>query len=353
MNEEPKYRIDWISTSIRSDDHDARFNVRRNGKAFYIKISPKYFVNSPKTTEKYMSYLELLKSGLEVIGDIYDTDVYEWVMTPFESLLVELAPPPECPAKDIKVTLEDHQFPEFFIFELHIIDEELIPRHVETEKRPFYPSFVRFDDDFLDDLETWTTLYDPARIILSFEDPEDALFKPPNKVLIDNGQIECFFKPCTSGVQGERELKAYKKINAASLDSRLNLCHLYGVVMEDCGIILRFLLTYVDNRGCPLSTKIDPEDPDDPPPAVREKWMGQIDAAISGLHNAGIVWGDVKAENVLIDQDDNAWITDFGGGYTRGWVDKEVAETMEGDRMGMAKLREFIFPTPKRTEQEC
>lgn len=59
------------------------FKVRRNGKVFYIRIFPSQFVNSPTTTEIYMRYLELLQSGLEIIGgvdgsdDIYDADVFE------------------------------------------------------------------------------------------------------------------------------------------------------------------------------------------------------------------------------------------------------------------------------------
>jgi hypothetical protein len=31
----------------------------------------------------------------------------------------------------------------------------------------------------------------------------------------------------------------------------------------------------------------------------------------------------------------NAWSTDFGGGYTEGWVDKALAETIDGDATGM------------------
>ncbi|KAH7182047.1 hypothetical protein DER46DRAFT_621008 [Fusarium sp. MPI-SDFR-AT-0072] len=269
-------------------------------------------------TQKYMTYLKVLKSGEEVIGDIYDTDIYEWVMAPFKPLLVELAPPPECNPKDIKITLDEHQFPEFVVFELDIIDEKLCPRRVVAETSPVRPSFVSsfvcFFDDFLDDLETWAAFYDPAGIVRSFQDPEDALFKPPSKVLIDHCETECFFKPCNSGVQTKRELETYKMIHATGLDSRLNLCHLYGIVMDEYDFILR------------------------------------IDAAVSGLHDAGIIWGNVKAENVSIDQDSNAWVTDFGGGYTKGWVDKEVAETMEGDRMGMAKLREFVFPAASKAE---
>ncbi|KAI1018545.1 hypothetical protein LB503_005606 [Fusarium chuoi] len=349
MAETPRYMIEGILTNLRSDNHNARFSVRRNGKVFYINISPTQFTNSPNMTEKYMSYLEVLKSGEEVIGDIYDTDVYEWVMAPFEPILVELAPPPDCPPKDIKITLQDHIFPEFFVFDLDIIDEKLCPRRIAVKDSPSRPSFIRFDDDFPDDLETWTAFYDPVGIILSFKDPKDALFKPPSKVLIDNCQTECFFKPSTSGVQIKQELKTYKLVHAAGLDSQLNLCHLYGVVMDEYDYILGLLLTYIDNRGCPLSTKIAPGYPGNPPVSLREKWMRQIDAAVSGLHKAGIVWGDVKAENVLVDHDNNAWITDFGGGYTQDWVSKEIAGTMEGDRMGMAKLREFIFPSQRAT----
>lgn len=340
----PRFSIEGILTNVRGDNHNAQFSVRRNIRVFYITVSLTNFINSPNMTKKYMSYLEVLKSREEVIGVIYDTDVYEWVMASFEPLLLELAPPPECDPKDIRITLEKHIFPEFFVFELDIVDEKLCPRRVAAEKSSVRSSFIRFDDDFLDDLETWSAFYDPARITLGFENPEDAIFEPPNKVLIDNCRTECFFKPCNSGVQTKCELETYKMIHAAGLDSQFNLCRICGVVFDENEFILGVLLTYIDNRGCPLSTKIAPGEPDNPPHEVRQRWMEQIEAAVSGLYGAGMVWGDVKAESVLIDQDNNAWVTDFGGGYTRGWVDKDVAETMEGDRMGMARLREFIFP---------
>lgn len=339
----PRYEIEHHVTSIREDDHDARFTVRRNGKVFYIKVSPSNFINSPITTKKYMSYLEVLKSGEEVLGDIYDTDVYEWVMPPFESFFAELAPDPSL--ETIRVTLKEYLYPDFFIFVLDIIDERLQPRLVPTEKSPYWPSFVRFDDDFLDDLETWTTLYDPAGIVISHKNPEDALFKSPKKVLIEDGQTACFFKRCYGNVQITQELKAYKRIHAAGLESRVNLCHLYGIVIDDCDFILGLLLTYIDCGDRPLSTRVHPEEPDDPPPAIRARWMSQIEAAISALHGSDIVWGDVKAENVLIDENDNAWLVDLGGGYTEGWVDKEVAGTMAGDLAGMAKLRKLLVPS--------
>ncbi|CAJ0549719.1 Ff.00g033320.m01.CDS01 [Fusarium sp. VM40] len=345
MTAAPRYEIEHHTTSIRDDDRDARFKVRRNGKAFYPKISPSQFVNSPMMTDKYLSYLEVLRSGEEVLGDIYDTDVYEWVMAPFELLFAELAPSPPGLPEDVSITLKDHLFPEFFVFALDIVAEKLCPRRIAAEQSPHRPSFVRFDNDFLDDLETWTAFYDPAGIMLSFKDAKDALFKPPNKVLIDNCQTECFFKPCNFVVQIKQELKSYKIIHAAGLDSQLYLCHLYGVVMDDSSFILGLLLTYIDNGDRPLSTRIHPDDPDDPPAGIRERWVGQLDDTLSGLHKAGIVWGDVKAENVLVDKDNNAWISDFGGGYTEGWVDRQMAGTVEGDLVGMAKLKKLIFPS--------
>ncbi|KAL6808440.1 hypothetical protein V8C40DRAFT_278838 [Trichoderma camerunense] len=323
----PRYEVGNAVTSIREDDNDARFTIRHNGEGFYIKLSLSNFVNSPNITNKYKSYLEVLKSGQEVLGEIYDTDVYDWVMTPSEPFFTNLAPNPL--DKTITVTLKEYPYPEFFIFILDIIDEKLQPRLMPTEESPYWPSSVRFDDDFLDDLETWTSFYDPANIVISHRIPEDALFKAPRKVLIDKGQTE---------------LKTYKKIHEADLDSRVNVYRLYDIMMDDCDFILGLLLTYVDCGDRPLSARVHPEEPDDPTPATREQWMGQLETALSALHENRIVWGDVKAANILIDENEDAWLVDFGGGYTEGWVDKEVAGTVIGDFTGMTRLRTLLFP---------
>lgn len=60
------------------------------------------------------------------------------------------------------------------------------------------------------------------------------------------------------------------------------------------------------------------------------------------LLTCGAVLGDVKPDNVLIDTQDDAYIIDFGGGYTRGWVDKELANTAEGDLQGLQRISEFL-----------
>ncbi|KAK0709129.1 hypothetical protein B0T26DRAFT_754385 [Lasiosphaeria miniovina] len=134
-------------------------------------------------------------------------------------------------------------------------------------------------------------MYNPADIVLRFGDPEDALYEFPTKVLVDNESTPCFFKQC----------------NSTSRDGQ----------NDD---FLGLLLTPIDIKAAgPLSCCISP---------IGTRWATQIEAAVSALHKAGIVWGDVKAENVLVDRDDNAWIIDFGGGYTRGWLDADLAGTV-------------------------
>lgn len=69
--------------SIHEDDQNAGFKVRRNGKVFYIQISPlNDVVNSLTMTEKYSAYLEVLRFGEEVVGDIHETDAFEWITKP-------------------------------------------------------------------------------------------------------------------------------------------------------------------------------------------------------------------------------------------------------------------------------
>ena len=76
--------------------------------------------------------------------------------------------------------------------------------------------------------------------------------------------------------------------------------------------------------------------------AQRQKWKRQIEQAISLLHTHGFIWGDVKADNVLIDKDRRPWLIDFGGSWTVNWVDEHLAETKEGDMQGLRRLVEYL-----------
>lgn len=77
------------------------------------------------------------------------------------------------------------------------------------------------------------------------------------------------------------------------------------------------------------------------------RWAPQITASLEALHGADVIWGDAKADNVIIDVNGDAWIIDFGAGYTEGWVDKDKASTVEGDLEGLKNIAQFVSPTAK------
>jgi tRNA A-37 threonylcarbamoyl transferase component Bud32 len=81
----------------------------------------------------------------------------------------------------------------------------------------------------------------------------------------------------------------------------------------------------------------------DTPASTKQKWVDQVTGTFTQLHKAGIAWGDAKPDNILIDKNNDAWIIDFGGGYTRGFVEREKAGTIEGDLQGLEKIVQYVF----------
>lgn len=110
-------------------------------------------------------------------------------------------------------------------------------------------------------------------------------------------------------------------------------------VVEDgyTGRIVGLLLSYIDCKNMTLSCAVRGSRSGE-----REKWWMQIKHSVAQLHERGIVWGDAKADNVLIDVHDDAYLIDFGGGYTRGWVDRELNNTQQGDLQGLGRIKEFL-----------
>ena len=63
-------------------------------------------------------------------------------------------------------------------------------------------------------------------------------------------------------------------------------------------------LSWVNRGNAILDCALGPE----APAALRLKWKQRVSAALACLHEAGIVWGDAKTANILVDMDDNVWI---------------------------------------------
>ncbi|ORY58225.1 uncharacterized protein BCR38DRAFT_353237, partial [Pseudomassariella vexata] len=185
------------------------------------------------------------------------------------------------------------------------------------------------------------------------------IFLVPSKVLVDS--IVYFYKPWVSGrVHGYYDLQAYKKISAAAQAkppppppplADVSICRLYGLVLDDDndyhldsdeedhpGTRLVGLLTYIENQG----TLKDIAPWSDCTNEDRLRWSQQIDDFVDCLHDAGVAWGDAKPENILINMEGDACLIDFGDSYTRGWVDENKRETLEGDRQGVQRIHDWL-----------
>jgi len=82
-----------------------------------------------------------------------------------------------------------------------------------------------------------------------------------------------------------------------------------------------------------LSDRGTVEERRDDPVSLRKRWHNDVVRMLNLLHSAGIIWGDFKPENMLVDEHDDVWLVDFGGGMTDGWVDHKNMET---------QLKEFL-----------
>lgn len=56
-----------------------------------------------------------------------------------------------------------------------------------------------------------------------------------------------------------------------------------------------------------------------------------------------------QTDKVLIDEDGDVLVLDFGGGNTVGWVDRDTYGTMEGKLQRLSKVMAVLGWTPPRT----
>ncbi|KAL5597825.1 hypothetical protein FOBRF1_011618 [Fusarium oxysporum] len=338
-------------------DDDSTISVRYNGRCFCIHMSPHFLHNSPKATALYLRYLQAIQpEGPGEFEGIFEEDVYEWVIQLFFPIFMQLAPEPlpsfdpdKIRTGEAKPVLSEYLFPQTFGCRLEAIDETFIPQHIDNNGG-LVPCRTWLSNSILDDLETWARFFDPSEIEIDFAKPEHSLDRMPTKVRVDldglGQKTICFFKAFGPGITGgplNKELNVYKSILMSHLSEDVFVGRLVGIAHEhENDSTVGLLLRYIDQRG----TLYDAVE-DNPDPKLRKKWAAQIGKAVHELHKVGGVWGDAKPENILIDKDDNAWITDFEGGYTHGWVDPDKAGTVEGDLQGLQRINRFIFEGPR------
>jgi serine/threonine protein kinase len=91
--------------------------------------------------------------------------------------------------------------------------------------------------------------------------------------------------------------------------SHSNIIKLVGLVLDSKNNVEAMLLEYVPAakslREIPRITQVE-----------FERWQRQVEGALAYLHSKGIVWGDAKPDNILVRENRDLVLIDFGGGRT-------------------------------------
>ncbi|KAM7182833.1 hypothetical protein V8F33_013982 [Rhypophila sp. PSN 637] len=128
--------------------------------------------------------------------------------------------------------------------------------------------------------------------------------------------------------------KAKSNVGLKSRVSQLKALVMYGDGIV--GMLIEKIPTRFETLDDVLTGKVDM------PLLLRKQWAAQIENTVEELHRHDIVWGDAKPQNIVIDECDNTWLIDFGGGFSRAWVEPQLAETVEGDLQAVKKMREKL-----------
>jgi hypothetical protein len=204
----PKYVVNCFLYSVHDDN--SQLEVRRYGKCFYITMAPENFIDSPPIKQQYLDYLAAERSDItnddNMAEDYKPEDFYTWALEPCLPLFETVAPAPK---QNLKTTLHDFLHPGVFYYSLRTVDGELTPVQSDGRGAGMVAPGLQLDNSAFSSV--WPSFL-PTEIEICITNPEDAIFVPPNKVLV-NGKAICFFKLYQPGDINIalRELDNYKR----------------------------------------------------------------------------------------------------------------------------------------------
>lgn len=346
----------------RGED-DCITTIRCNGREFHIEMSPFYLCASPAIESRYRKFVAAVRDEDEIDEEESEaqhpehvlTEFHDWLIATFEQIFLELAPdlPPSFdPAKlakgEARPLLSEYLFSEEYCCRLEAEDDKPFPIHERDKESPFVqPALSELWPELAQELRQHVKFFDPSAVEVAFRNLKDARWMMPTRVVVeldDSGEkTPCFFKTFGSGddVGLENELEAHLRVRKSTLAHDARVTRLRGIVAVDDGQVAGILLSYIDHRR--ENDELLFEDRLLYTPVhLRQRWARQIRETVAQLHDADLLWGDARADHVMIDRNNDAWLIGFGGGYTEGWVDKDKAGTKEGDLQGVAKIVGYL-----------
>jgi hypothetical protein len=254
-----------------------------------------------------------------------------WILQPFilRHVFQDMAPAASTP---LLLTLQDCINTPTLSFTLKSVNGELMPVQIPTSPESLgnYSKAASISDSLY-----WSECATVKPENVSMIDK----FHPQNRNLVSFHGKTCWFKAVqvqTPDTAYIREIDILIRIEKVGLLDQIRVPRLEGLVTsEKDGFIHGLLLNGIYDSGTLWERRDDSI-------SLRKRWYNDVTRMLSLLHSASIVWGDFKPENMLVDEEDNIWLIDFGGGVTDGWVDGENMETERGDMQGLARLKEFL-----------
>ncbi|RAL06622.1 uncharacterized protein BO97DRAFT_409534 [Aspergillus homomorphus CBS 101889] len=347
MEELPEYDI---LEFFRGAETDTELMILCYGLRFHITVSAKNFRNDSETTAQYLALLRKLDSedyaGEESDEENDEGDPMEnicfWIAFKCNSVMKLLSSEEQKPRVR---TLHDW-------FNMQTFD--LVPKAVDgkfyVESSSSQQPIGQFAPkaNLSPPIQKLEIPYIEASTVKILQDVTDMNFpRRPKKVLVGSGAIR-FFKPTHCSEQADREILALIDIKSQGLSDIVRTPELHELVKgqgdHTSATISGILLEYIEHH----STLAD-IDMVATPWHIRKKWKEQLQSMVRRLHAAGIIWGDAKPDNILVDANDDLCIIDFGGGFTEGWVDADKAESQEGDLQALSRIIDLLVETDNTT----
>ncbi|EGX50424.1 hypothetical protein AOL_s00076g188 [Orbilia oligospora ATCC 24927] len=161
------------------------------------------------------------------------------------------------------------------------------------------------------------------------------------KVVINGQDMLC--KAEENGIETTsllREISSLQTIRNAN-SGCIRVPKLLGYVKHPFdGSIIGFLREWIPSSSFGQSLKDIKVD--EAPRELREKWAVQIRQSLHELHRIGVFWGDGKPSNIIIDDNNDLWLIDFGDGWTNGWTEEMSVGTLASDRQALEKILKYL-----------
>lgn len=300
--------------------HD--FNFRCNGKIFVVAIRP-----AGPPDDKIRSLLSKYNSACSRDDDEEEQEVQEEIEDMIYECAWEAFAPlaPAITSPESPSDLHTHLNPDSFYYRLDMVGGKagLVQEHPPPPMPPFYLTIS----------DALNIQRHSAKDILVLEKfPAIGYIA---KVLINGQEACCKIGTATHGTAVQREYESLHTISLSKCADSIRVPKLIGLVVNDDGIIgiLEEFVPSEHTLGKILGGSAAPDGD------RRKKWAQQIEQTLCQLHEIGVVWGDGKPDNILINSvTDDAWLIDFGGSFTNGWVDVELKETLAGDEQALKKI---------------